>query len=526
MMTRQHQNPSLGFTGHDPQKKPLPTLSKSKLLAFRQCPRRLWLEVRNPSARADSPATQASFRTGHRVGELAQRKYDPTGSGHLIDLATLGMREAMNQSQHWLTHATTPVFEMGFQAAGARAFADVMLPVQDAQGGQAWRMVEVKSSASVKNHHQEDIAIQAYVARQAGVPLQSVALAHIDSSWTYPGNTDYNGLLTEVDLTDVASDLGAEVHEWISAAAHICASNVEPSRPTGPHCNSPFACGFHAHCSKGETQYSHPISWLPRLAAEKQNLWKAQGIHEMGQVPDEHLNAVQQRVKHCTLNGSIYFDAEGAAHDLAPHTLPGYFLDFETIAFAVPIWAGTKPFRQIPFQFSLHTISALGEVAHSGEFLDLSGNDPSQLFAQALVNTCGASGPVFVYNAGFETARINELAERFADLAPALLAINARVVDLLPIARNRYYHPDQQGSWSIKKVLPTLAQLDYSQLDGVKDGGLAQEAYLRAIDPACGEEDKAQIRRQLLAYCKLDTLAMVAIWEKFSGLAVHMQQDK
>ena len=197
--------------------------------------------------------------------------------------------------------------------------------------------------------------------------------------------------------------------------------------------------------------------------------------------------------------------------------MPLYFLDFETIAFAVPIWAGTKPYRQIPFQFSLHTVNAEGQVAHSAEFLDLSGNDPSRPFAEALLKACGTEGPVFVDNAGFETARINELAERFTDLAQALLAINARVVDLLPIARNRFYHPDQQGSWSIKKVLPTLSNLDYSQLDGVQDGGLAQDAYLRAIDTTCSHDEINRIRNQLLAYCKLDTLAMVEMWQAFTN---------
>ena len=515
MMTLKNQNQSLGFADDNRHTKPVPFLSKSKLLAYRQCSRRLWLEVNHADARADSSATQASFRMGHQVGDIARHLYDPTGCGHLIDINKDGFEKALSQSQHWLQQADAPVFEMGFRAAGALAFADVMLPVQTGDGTPAWRMVEVKSSTSVKGYHREDIAIQTYVARQAGVAVQSVALAHIDTNWTYPGNGNYNGLLTEVDLTADASDLEADVISWISDAAEIATKKQEPVCATGSHCFDPFECGFHAHCTQGEPQYQHPIAWLPRLGAEKQTQWKANGIHEMEHVPDSWLNAIQLRVKQCTLSGKPYFDPEGAARALAAYPLPGYFLDFETIAFAVPIWAGTKPYRQIPFQFSLHTVNAEGQVAHSAEFLDLSGNDPSRPFAEALLKACGTEGPVFVYNAGFETARINELAERFTDLAPALLAINARVVDLLPIARNRYYHPDQQGSWSIKKVLPTLSNLDYSQLDGVQDGGLAQDAYLRAIDKTNTESERDRIRSQLLAYCKMDTLAMVEVWRKF-----------
>ncbi|MET0983742.1 MAG: DUF2779 domain-containing protein, partial [Telluria sp.] len=182
-----------------------------------------------------------------------------------------------------------------------------------------------------------------------------------------------------------------------------------------------------------------------------------------------------------------------------------------------PIWAGTRPFQMIPFQFSVHRLDEAGKLEHR-DFLDLSGDDPSRRFAEALVDACQGQGPVFVYNAGFETARIAELAARFADLAPALLAINERVVDLLPVARQRYYHPGQQGSWSIKQVLPAIApDLRYDRLEGVQDGGAAMHAFLEAIAPATDPARKRQIERQLLDYCHLDTLAMVRLWEFFCG---------
>ena len=131
---------------------------------------------------------------------------------------------------------------------------------------------------------------------------------------------------------------------------------------------------------------------------------------------------------------------------------------------------------------------------------------------------CGELGPVYVYNAGFEMARMRELAIRHPRFSAALLAINARVVDLLPIARERYYHPSQQGSWSIKKVLPALVpELRYDALDGVQDGGMAMEAFLEAIHPDTHAERKNQIEQQLLAYCKLDTYAMVRLWQVFAG---------
>ena len=377
-------------------------------------------------------------------------------------------------------------------------------------------MVEVKSSTSVKDYHRDDVAVQAFVAQSAGVELHSIALAHIDSSWTYPGNADYSGLLKENDLTAEAFSRTEEVKAWIEKAQQTAASLAEPAIETGSHCDTPYACGFYDYCSRNAPKAQYPIHWLPYFGAKAQEL-AVQGVIELADVSDDLINPKQLRVKTHTLANTVYFNAEGAAADLAMHPLPAYFLDFETIQFAVPIWKGTRPYQQNTFQFSLHTLSEFGQLDHT-EFLDLSGGDPSEPFAQALIASCGTSGPVYVYNAAFETSRISELATRYPALSDALLAINARVVDLLPIARERYYHPSQQGSWSIKKVLPAVVpELRYDALDGVQDGGMAMEAFLEAIHPSTTLERKNQIEQQLLAYCKLDTYAMVRLWQVFAG---------
>ena len=178
----------------------MPPLSKSKLLAYRQCPKRLWLEVNQPELREDSAATQARFQTGYQVGDIARRIYDPDGKGAVIAVATEGFDGAFARTARLLTDFRCPIFEAGFNANGALAFADVMLP--ELENGQlVWKMVEVKSSTSVKDYYRDDVAVQAFVAQSAGVKLKSVVLAHIDNSWVYPGNEDYRGLLIENDLT-------------------------------------------------------------------------------------------------------------------------------------------------------------------------------------------------------------------------------------------------------------------------------------------------------------------------------------
>jgi hypothetical protein len=491
-------------------------LSKSKLIAYRQCPKRLWLEVHRKELREDSAATQASFEIGNTVGDIAHQLYDSAGTGVLLDVQHDGFDFVFKRTAELLA-SDQPIIEAGFAINGALAFADVMLP-DKLDGKRIWRMVEVKSSTGVKDYHRDDVAIQSFIARSAGVPLAAIALAHINSAWVYPGNGDYRGLLKECDLTPEAFSRNDEVKEWIAAAQETVAKETEPEIGTGEQCSSPFACGFFDYCQSQEPRAEFPIHWLPSIRANalKEHIAEHPAL-DLRDTPDDLLNALQQRVKAHTLSGEIYFDATGAAAALEAHRLPAYFLDFETIQFAVPIWKGTRPYQMTPFQFSLHTLDESGKL-ESQAFLDLSGNDPSRAFAEKLIAVCGNSGAVFVYNAGFEGARIKELAERYPDLSADLLAIKARLVDLHPITKANYYHPSQHGSWSIKAVLPAVApDLSYEALEGVQNGGMAMEAYLEAIHPDTAPERKAEINQQLLAYCGLDTFAMVRLWQYLTG---------
>lgn len=491
------------------------SLSKSKLLSYRQCPKRLWLEVHRPELREDSAQTQASFAMGHEVGTVARALYDPHGVGVLLDPNTEGFDKAVARTQQLLA-LRQPIFEAAFRAERALVLADVMLP-QTRKGKQGWRMIEVKSSTTIKDYHRDDVAVQSFVGRSAGVPLMGISLAHIDSSWVYPGSEDYTGLLRENDLTNEAFDRHDEVHEWVAAAHELVASKREPPDKTGAQCLDPYACGFLAYCQSQEPQAQHPVRWLPRQGTKLKGHIAQHGLVEIGDVPDHLLNDTQKRVKTVTLSGEPYFDREATAEALAPHRRPAYFLDFETVLFAVPIWKGTRPYQQLPFQFSVHRLSETGELTEQ-PFLDLSGDDPSKRFSEALINACGECGPIFVYNAAFEKTRIRELAERLPLLAASLHRISERIVDLLPLARAHYYHPSQEGSWSIKAVLPAVCpDLSYDDLPGVQDGGMAMQAYRESIAADTTAARKAELKQQLLAYCRMDTYAMVRLWSVFSN---------
>jgi len=492
------------------------TLSKSRLIAHRQCAKRLWLEVNRPHLKNESGATQALYAGGHEVGDLARALYDPRGEGVLIDAQSEGYASALERSAA-LLEGYAPLFEAGYQAKGAIFFADVM--ERETRGDvDGWRIVEVKSTGGVKDYHRDDAAIQAYVARQAGVALTSIALAHIDTDWVYRGDGDYRGLLREVDLTEEAFAASERVAGWIADAQDTLARSDEPEIRWSRHCSKPYDCGFIDHCRTSEPEVAAPSHWLPdvRKAALKS------AIHEdlvrgMDDIPDSLLNPLQLRVKHHTLSGTRHFDQAAAAAALEGLGTPASFLDFETIMFAIPIWAGTRPFAHVPFQFSLHVVSDGGHIDHTG-FLELSGDNPSRMLAEALVGACPSEGPVFAYYASFEKGVIETLADAYADLEADLRAIASRLVDLLPVAKAYFYDPSQRGSWSIKKVLPAVApDLSYGALEGVQDGGMAMAAYMEAIEPTTEPARRAEISEQLDRYCALDTFAMIRLWEYLRG---------
>lgn len=492
------------------------TLSKSKILAHRQCSKRLWLELQPDSKPVYSAQTEASFATGHSVGAVAQALYDPRPERVVLDAHADGYAVASARTAE-LLRGKSPFFEALFSAGGALAFADVMQP----HGRAAWKMIEVKSSTSVKDYHRDDAAIQYFVATHSGVNLKALALAHIDSTWVYPGGGDYNGMLVETDVTAEVAKRTDEVAGWIAEAQATARKRAEPNIRMGAHCNDPFPCGFIDHCAAQEPQAVHPVSWLPKVQkkALKAHLSNPE-IIELTQVPDELLNVVQQRVKAASLSGKTYFDAKRAAAALKPHKLPAHFLDFETISPAVPLWAGTRPYQQVPFQFSCHRLSRTGTLEHR-ELLHVNNSDPSADLISALLVACDAdtsSAPIFVYNQSFEKTCIKDLAARFPKRRKALLSLIDRIVDLWPITKAHYYHPSQCGSWSIKDVLPALVPgLSYDQLEGVKDGGTAPLAFAEIIAAGTTTERKAQLVEQLRAYCKLDTLAMVRVREALLG---------
>jgi hypothetical protein len=457
------------------------------------------LEVHRPELAETDPQTEAIFAIGHEVGGIARRLYDD-GAGIMIEYED-GMPAALARTAEALgQHSAAPIFEATVERDGLLVRADVLL-----RGDDGPRLIEVKSSTSVKPEHLEDCAIQSWVFETSSARPRSVALAHINNQFVYQGDGEYQGLLVEQDVTTAIASMRADVPVTLEAAKTILA-RAEPEVAIGTRCWTPHDCPFQSYCWK-ETDY--PLTDLPGLGKRLDPLL-ADGHYDVRYLPEELLrNTGQRRVWRAVRSGRAEL-LPGAREALSALGYPRYYLDFETTGFAVPRWAGTRPYQSIPFQWSLHIEERDGSLQHK-EFLDLTGKLPARAVAQALLEAAGRDGPIFMYTT-FERTCIESLAASCPDLRPKLMTLADRLVDLHPIVKNHYYHPDMHGSWSIKAVLPTIApELDYSKLGEIQEGTVAQKAYVEAISAETQNVRREEIRKGLLKYCKHDTVAMVAL---------------
>jgi hypothetical protein len=364
----------------------------------------------------------------------------------------------------------------------------------------------------LKAYHLGDVATQLWVIRQNGVPLVSASIRHIDRGFVLTGEHDYAGLFTDTFVDDAVAGL-IKARPQVAAAARAVLIGAEPEREMGAHCDTPFACSFKTWCGRDRPPAPEwPVTLLPDAAGKAvARKLATEGVSDLLDVgPDRMPTAKLARIHAATLSGFPYVDRHAVQAETQGWAYPRTFLDFETIQFPVPRWLGTRPYEQIPFQFSAHVINADRHRIHHA-CLSIDGSDPRRGCAEALAALPDV-GAVVTWNASFERGCLLALAALYPDLADTLRSLADRIVDLLPVVRRRYYHRDMRGSWSIKAVLPTLApELAYAGLDRIQSGTDAQAAYLEVVHPETPDDRRADIRASMLAYYARDTEAMIAV---------------
>lgn len=477
-------------------------LSKSRITLHRQCPKRLWLKLYRPEYETIDESQSDLFNMGESVGDIARRLYP---SGMLIDESKLS--DALEQTSTLIAQLNKPIFEATFAWRGTLVRADLLLPDDD-----GWRMVEVKASTSVKPYHLEDAAIQAYVMVQNDIKLNLTQIAHINNRFVYQGDGNYDGLFTYTDVSEAVNQLAVTVPQWVSEALNTVNQTTEPQIAVGQQCNNPFECSFRRYCDPDafEPIATTSVKVLPRGGRFVQSLIE-QGKANLLELDENDLpKPVFQRIWRTLQTGQAELDSQAKAI-IEGLPYPYYHIDFETINLAIPVWAGTRPYQQVPFQWSCH-IQRPDTITHHA-FLGDGLSDPRREFTESLLATLGTEGTIFVYNAAFEKTRLQEMAQAFPEHKAAIEVLMPRIFDLLPLMRNHYYHPDMKGSWSIKAVLPTIApDLNYKTLT-VGHGGAAMEAFAEMMKAETSQERRAELYQALLGYCEMDTLAMVRIVE-------------
>ena len=478
-------------------------ISKSKYLAGLQCSKLLWYYYnQKKSIPLPDAAQQAIFDQGHEVGELAKSLF-PEG----IDVAkgTFEIKPVLEDSASAIRQRK-PLFEAAFAFKNAYARADILVPV----GKGKWDVIEVKSSTQAKTEHLQDLALQTYVYEGAGIPIRKCFLLHINNEYVRRGKIDPAKLFKKVDLTEEVRELVLpEVPKQLSRMQGVITLKTAPDIAIGPHCGSPYGCPLQDLC--WDFLPKHSVMTLARIGQKGFDLLARNILKIVDIPPSVDLSALQQIQVDAVRSRKSHVNRGGIARFLKELEYPLTFLDFETFSTAIPLFDKVRPYQHVPFQVSIHVVSRKGAQLKHHEILSEGFTDPRFEILEFLKNKLGASGSIVAYNAAYEKRILKELGAEFPAYGAWWRTIEPRFIDLMkPFRSFHYYHPRQEGSASIKSVLPALTGTGYEGME-IADGGTAALEYFRVTFGKVSQAERARVRKNLKEYCSLDTRAMIEI---------------
>lgn len=493
--------------------------SKSKYCGLWQCPKIAWLRKYRPEEMVLDDALRARMETGNAVGDLAMGLFGPFTEVTAYDGDRLDLAQMKAATQRELARGTPVICEASFAYDGLYCAVDILR-----RQGDGWAIYEVKSGThDDKEVYYADIAYQKYVLEHCGMHVTGTRLVCLNREYVFDGTLDLQSLFR---IVDVSREVAAEqtlVESNIALAQQLLSSDQEPDLDLSMRCRDPYLCAFWEYCARDLPKPS--VFDLYRLPFRKKVEYYRSGQADFPSLLQSRAirNPTQLRqIRYALTDLGDYTDPDRIRSFLTKLSYPLYFLDFETVQPAVPRYIGTRPYDQIPFQYSLHYIEREGGDLLHREFLAEAGTDPRRALAEQLCADIPMGVCVTAYNKAFECTRLRELAELFPDLAEHLLDIRDHIVDLLtPFQSGWYYNRAMGGSFSIKSVLPALfpddPTLDYHSLEDIHNGSEAMNAFpaMEQMTP----EARARTRENLLRYCELDTFAMVKVWEKLRQAA-------
>lgn len=486
-------------------------LSKSSFIRGVQCEKHLYLykyyynEMDKPSE-----MQQAIFKRGTDVGKLAQKLFP--GGIDASPKSHLDYDEAVILTNGLIKQNNKVIYEASFNFEDVLSVADIVVNEKS-----VLNVYEVKSSTSISQTYIRDAALQYWVISNCGYKIKDFSITYINNQYNRKGDLELDKLFITESVLKQILPLQKWVEEKVNRFKIVLNQNEIPKIDIGEHCYDPYICGFYGYCRKHIPKNS--IFDLAGLQLNRKYDLYRKGIVKLEDVPDD-----AKLSKNAKLQLEVYkskkdlIDKKAIKEFLSDLNYPIYFMDFESFQPAVPMFDNSKPYMQIPFQYSLYYKKNEKSKIEHYEFLAESGNDPRIKFIENLLRDTKSEGDILTYNKSFEILRLKEIAVAFPKYKNDIEERINRIKDLmLPFQKKFYYTNDMQGSYSIKYVLPALIpELSYENLE-INEGGLASVAF----ESLYYETDLmriAEIRNNLLEYCKLDTFAMVKLLEKLESL--------
>jgi len=479
-------------------------LTKSNFQTGRRCIKRLWNEKhKNWQAELSATDEKNAFK-GNRFNDAVHKYYS---KGVMIGWGHGTAEQAAAKTEELLKNDSVVLFEAFFLYEGLLCLADVVVK----KNGKL-TLIEAKSSNNPKItkkddfEHIYDAAFQAYVMEKCGYKPDKIELLHANGECE---GFDLENLFILLDITQEAFDRFDEVAVFSQKFIEALNKTIVPQQPIGKFCKKPADQA----CPHIETCWSQPtektIYDLPRISDIKITGLELEEIHLIEDIPPTgELSKTQRAIVDLIQNKTEQVDKEKLSEMLEQLVYPIHFFDFETYNPAVPMWDKSRPWQQVPLQYSLHILHEDGNLEHF-EYLHTDKTDPREPLIQAMQSHFLEQGSIVVYYQTFEKSRITEMAKDFPEYADFLLPLNDRVWDQLVVFQKCFHDHRLAMSKSIKVVLPTFVpDLSYKDLE-VQKGDQAQLEWRNMVE-LMNIAKKKKIK-DLIEYCKLDTLAMVEL---------------
>lgn len=486
-------------------------LSKSDYMLFLRHPAWLWLKKHD---KAKLPivddALQEIFDGGHLFEEYAEKLF-PDAVKVGFSFADNNYRSMPMRTQEALKSGAQTILQGRLEGENITCIFDVIQKV----GENEYDLIEIKSSTDVKEDHIPDLAFQTIVLENAGLKVRKMFVIHVNNKYVRHGEIKIDKITAKTEITDSVRGHIEETKEQIKKALTVVESSTPPDF-------SPRYVGLDAldewmtiYEVLHPQEHTHSIYKLCRLNPELIRQLEDQGIKLISDIPESvKLQSKQQIQVRVTKENKQIVNKERIKEFLDALTYPLYFFDYETFNPVVPPFDGIRPYQQVPFQYSLHIIDKPdGEVIHK-EFLHTANSHPGLPLLQQLKKDIGDRGTVLVWHESFEKGRNTELGEMFPEYAQFMSELNERIIDLkTPFSSDWFVDKDFFGSASLKSVLPVLiSELSYESLD-IKEGTTASRTWQGMIFDGKYADKKDEIIKQLLAYCGMDTFAMVKLFK-------------